>query len=375
MKTFHPIASLLIIGCSLIVSCGRQEIDPDDDNNSEYLILTYNVVGDTENGIVSKYTYPANQLENNILEIDNAPASEFFSDAIIHDDFIYLIRQKAGVLDKVNLADNTLAARWQASENINTNEMVRYDKTIDIIDDRAVVAYRKALPEGQFNDHFFAAYLKFFNADNLIPTDSVFVAFDFNIIDFKEVEDKIFISLERPGGGFESKIIVIDAATKEYITELQPEYSTSQFLVTANNELLGLSLRSLFKIDPISFTITELAILDAGTNFESSSPTAALDSENNLLYYYSPTAQPAPTPYRLASINLSTLEINYLTGHEVILSNQSPIAFDSKHELIIIGTVFNSVDGAGKKLLMLDNKGNLVEEVILPEHAWKILVR
>lgn len=376
MKTFYATA-ILIAGCLYLFSCSNNEVGPDDTvTDSEYLILTHITEKFSENGIVSKYSYPASKLENNVLKIDEPPTLDLFADAVIYNDYLYLVRQNAGVIDKVRLSDNTLTARWQAHASVERPDYgIRLDKTIEVVNDQIVVAYRKSIEQQQSGDPVFVAYLKFFGADKLNPTDSVFVAYDYNITDFKAANNRIFISMERPGGGLESKIAVIDAQTKQHIAEIKPEHSTAQLLLTADDQLLALTVRNLVKINTGNFVPNELVTLDASTNFDASTPTAALDKKNNVLYYYSPTAQPAPTPYRLASIDLATLKITYLTGYETLLSNESPILFDNNHELIVIGTSYYDTDGAGSKLLILDKSRKVVQEALLPSTAIKILMR
>lgn len=366
---------LILMGC-LLYGCSKSEVDPKNTNQqSEYVLMAYNTADYIDHGTISKYSYSSDALESDLYQIAPTPHGERFADAVIHNDHLYLVRQKTGVIDKVRLSDNTLAARWQASQDLSKPENTSYDKTIGIINNQVVVAYRKALEPGESDTHVFATYLKFFSPDNLQQTDSVFLAYDYNILDFISVKNKVFISLKRPNAYTENLLLVLDALNNQQLTSLSLTKPVSQLIITGSEQLLALNMGGLQQINPDNYAITDFELQAQGSNTDSSTPTIALDQENNLLYYYLMTAQPAPTPFILASYNLDTYEITRLTDYDIAINTDSPIVFDSKQGVIVIGASQQDSDGMKQKLLVLDKSGQVIKESITPFTVQKILIR
>lgn len=346
-----------VVFCT-VVSCeddGEEQVQPKD---SKYFILNGDSQDEEEKkGRISVYSYPSDVEKVDILDYESSvPMDWFYSAALIKDNIAYVTTRRADDVVKVSLNDHKVIT----SKASQFDRFVKDDKSMNLYSNHLIIGFSRS----KYINEPGSSYLKFFDANTLEETDSVFLLENFQIIDTELIGTKLYISF-RGYNNLENKLWKWDLATKQVEEEISFA-RFSQLYVGLEGGLFAFSGENLWKLDPATLNLLQVESFYGVNDFLPNVPSFAVDEMNNMVYFFRNAAQPAPYPFLLSSFNLSTKEEKVLVDFDDPPVGVANILLDGDREELIIADK--------NKLLFLDLKGEFIREKALQFNINKMVL-
>ena len=338
----------LILALLAALSSCQEESAP----NSEFIVISNS--GSPVNGIVSTYSYPSKTFQEEVYRFTSTSFNATITDAILSDDELYVIKRDGSPQpDKIE-AVNT--STWTASRSANLHLFSTFSR-ITIHEDKAFVA------GSEFNG---SLHLLVFNKNTLEKIDSVFLREYVEIRKMIAHDNKIFISYNIIDS--EPKLLILSTQNYQQLAEFDLPYNCEDLVVDRDGNVLAFHIKGLIKINHATLEVTPIPVSEGNVFYGPGGSSIGFDRKNNVIYYFSYSAQPAPALFHLSGFNISSgLPIDI--PKEFI--DASSIQFNNSLGLIVTGA-----QKSGQGVVRVRNKkGNVLSEFFVPNIPLEILFK
>jgi len=323
-------------------------------SGSQFIIISN--TGSPANGIVSTYSYPSKKFEEEAYRFTSGSFRATVTDAILSEDELFVLkRDDSPAPDKIEVVNTS---SWTGSRSANLHLFANFTR-IAILDDHVFVA------GSEFNG---SLHLLVFNKNTLEKVDSIFLREYVEIRKMIAHDNKIFISYNYIDSY--PQLLILSSTNYEELEVINLPYNCEDLVVDAEGNVLALHIKGMIKINSSTLEFNPIEISEGNVFYGPGGSSFGYDKKNNIIYYFSYAAQPAPALFHLSGFNLST-------GQPVIIPNEfidaNSISFNNSIGRIIIGARY---PGTNQGIVRLcDKNGKVLSDFLVPNTPLEILYK
>lgn len=323
-------------------------------SNSEFIVISNS--GNPVNGIVTTYLYPSKVLDEEVYRFTSTSFNATITDAILSDDELYVIKRDGSPKpDKIEVVNTST---WTPSRSANLHLFATFSR-LTVHEDKVFVA------GSEFNGSLHIVVL---NKNTLEKVDSVFLREYVEIRKMIAHDNKIFISYNIIDS--EPKLLVLSSLDYQELMEFDLPYNCEDLVVDRYGDILAFHIKGLIKINHLTLEATDIPVSEGNVFYGPGGSSIGFDRKNNVIYYFSYSAQPAPAPFHFSGFNINT-------GLPVEMQNDfidaSSIQFNNSLGLIVTGAQHS---GTGEGIVKIrDKEGNVLADFTVPNTPLEILFK